>query len=92
MSKVDRSPGHLKKTVKVSSHRSADTPAAPQPAMADTDQHNTGRALLKELRQSGFIGMWKDRKDIDDSSSFARRLRDGIDVRADREDREESVS
>jgi len=32
----------------------------------------TARALL----QSGLVGMWKDRKDIEDSSKFARELRE----------------
>jgi hypothetical protein len=72
--------------------RSAGTPPTPQAVITTTLQPNTGRALLSELRESGFIGMWKDRKDIGDSSEFARRLREGIDDRADREDREESIS
>jgi hypothetical protein len=72
--------------------RGASTPPTPQAVITTTLQPNTGRALLSELRESGFIGMWKDRKDIGDSSAFARRLREGVDVRADREDREESVS
>lgn len=28
------------------------------------------------LRHSGLIGLWKDRKDIEDSVSFARQLRE----------------
>ena len=34
------------------------------------------RALTaRELLQSGLVGLWADREDIDDSLSFARRLR-----------------
>jgi len=29
-----------------------------------------------QVRESGLIGMWKDRDDITDSASFARRLRE----------------
>jgi hypothetical protein len=29
-----------------------------------------------QLRQSGLIGLWKDRDDIQDSSAYARRLRE----------------
>ncbi|MDY6970135.1 MAG: hypothetical protein SVR08_15985 [Spirochaetota bacterium] len=35
-------------------------------------KHGTARELLK----SGIVGMWKDRKDITDSSTFARILRE----------------
>ena len=31
---------------------------------------------VRELRESGLIGMWKDRDDITDGASFARRLRE----------------
>jgi len=36
----------------------------------------TGKELLAALRASGLVGMWKDRKDIGDSSEFARKLRE----------------
>ncbi|MGB9755020.1 hypothetical protein [Roseiflexus castenholzii] len=29
-----------------------------------------------QLRRSGLIGLWKDRTDIEDSSAYARRLRE----------------
>lgn len=39
--------------------------------------------MLDELRTTGFIGMWKDRKDIRDSTEFVQRLREQIQTRAD---------
>jgi hypothetical protein len=30
---------------------------------------------VRRLRQSGLIGLWKDREDIQDSAAFARELR-----------------
>lgn len=30
---------------------------------------------VRRLRQSGLIGLWKDREDIQDSAAFARQLR-----------------
>lgn len=38
-----------------------------------------------ELLSSPFVGMWADRKDINDSSVFARELRDKAENREDRE-------
>jgi hypothetical protein len=35
----------------------------------------TGRELLQALRANGLVGIWKDRDDIEDSSTFARKLR-----------------
>jgi hypothetical protein len=40
--------------------------------------------MLAELRATGFIGMWKDRKDIEDSAAFVQQLREQIQLRADR--------
>jgi len=34
------------------------------------------RLTVHQLRQSGLIGMWKDRDDIQDSATYARRLRE----------------
>ena len=34
-----------------------------------------GPASLGDLAKSEFFGMWADRKDIDDSAEYARRLR-----------------
>ena len=53
----------------------------PQQETAKPDKPLT----VGELRESGLIGMWKDRDDIADGASFARRLRD-------RAQRRESVS
>jgi hypothetical protein len=41
----------------------------------EREKPTTARALLKALRESGLIGMWKNRTDIKDSVKFARRLR-----------------
>jgi hypothetical protein len=41
-------------------------------------------AMLDELRATGFIGMWKDREDIQDSTDFVQHLREQIQRRADR--------
>ncbi len=30
----------------------------------------------RDLLESGLVGMWKDRQDIEDSSAYARRLRE----------------
>ena len=41
--------------------------------------HQTGprkRLTVGQLRRSGLIGLWKDRIDIEDSSVYARRLRE----------------
>ena len=42
-----------------------------------------GSAMLAELQATGFIGMWKSREDIQDSTEFVQRLREQIQVRAD---------
>jgi hypothetical protein len=34
------------------------------------------RLTVQQLRQSGLIGLWKDRDDIGDSSAYARQLRE----------------
>lgn len=34
------------------------------------------RLTVRQFRQSGLIGMWKDRDDIGDSASYARSLRE----------------
>ena len=38
---------------------------------------------VRQLRQSGLIGMWKDRDDIRDSAAYARRLREQAQQRGD---------
>jgi hypothetical protein len=49
-----------------------------------TPHESIGSQMLAELRATGFVGMWKDRKDIRDSSTFARQLRQRVQTRADR--------
>jgi hypothetical protein len=41
------------------------------------------RLTVRQLRQSGLIGMWKDRDDIRDSAAYARRLREQAQRRGD---------
>ncbi len=41
----------------------------------DNQKPATAKALIKLLRETGLIGMWKDRTDIHDSLEFARQLR-----------------
>jgi hypothetical protein len=40
--------------------------------------------MLEELQATGFIGMWKDREEVQDSTAFVQQLRERIQVRADR--------
>ncbi len=42
------------------------------PQVPEQPEHSTARHLL----QSGLVGIWQDRNDIEDSAAFARRLRD----------------
>jgi len=41
------------------------------------------RLTVRQLRQSGLIGLWKDRDDIEDSTVYARRLREQAQRRGD---------
>ena len=41
------------------------------------------RLTVGRLRQSGLIGMWEDRSDMDDSSAYARQLREQAQRRGD---------
>ena len=41
------------------------------------------RLTVRQLRQSGLIGLWKDRDDIEDSTVYARRLREQAQQRGD---------
>ena len=41
------------------------------------------RLTVRPLRQSGLIGHWKDRKDIGDSTIYARQLREKAQQRGD---------
>jgi hypothetical protein len=38
---------------------------------------------VRQLRQSGLIGLWKERDDIQDSAAYARRLREQAQKRGD---------
>ncbi len=42
------------------------------------------RLTVRQLRQSGLIGLWKDREDIQDSTTYARQLREQAQRRGDR--------
>ena len=44
----------------------------PQPMRTTPRSHLT----VRQLRESGLIGLWKDRYDIRDSAAYARRLRE----------------
>ena len=41
------------------------------------------RLNVRQLRQSGLIGLWKDRDDIQDSKTYARQLREQAQKRGD---------
>jgi hypothetical protein len=41
------------------------------------------RLTVRQLEQSGIIGLWKDRTDIKDSSVYARQLREQTQKRGD---------
>ncbi len=43
-----------------------------EPSTMQRDSYLTARQLL----HSGLIGLWKDRKDIEDSAAYARQLRE----------------
>lgn len=51
----------------------------PQPS----ETRPRSRLTVRQLRQSGLIGMWKDRDDIQDSATYARRLRERAQKRED---------
>ena len=42
-----------------------------------------GRLTVRQLRESGLIGLWKDRTDIEDGSVYARQLREQAQKRGD---------
>lgn len=43
-----------------------------------------GHLTVRDLQQSGIVGLWKDRTDIEDSSVYARQLREQAQKRGDR--------
>lgn len=51
----------------------------PQPMRTVPRLHLT----VRQLRESGLIGLWKDRYDIRDSAAYARRLREQAQKRGD---------
>ena len=51
----------------------------PQPLRTTPRSHLT----VRQLRQSGLIGLWKDRYDIRDSAAYARDLREQAQKRGD---------
>ena len=51
----------------------------PQPTMTIPRSHLT----VRQLRESGLIGLWKDRYDIRDSTAYARSLREQAQKRGD---------
>jgi len=44
-------------------------------------ENASGELTVGDLRQSGLLGMWKDREDIEDSSLYARQLREAAQTR-----------
>jgi hypothetical protein len=51
----------------------------PQPLKTTPRSHLS----VRQLRQSGLIGLWKDRYDIRNSAAYARRLREQAQKRGD---------
>lgn len=44
--------------------------------LSQTFTYDRPPLTVRDFRQSGLIGMWEDRDDIEDSSVYARRLRE----------------
>jgi hypothetical protein len=53
-----------------------DVSEEPQVDPSDEEKPQTAQELFRIICRSGLVGMWKDRKDITDSSEFARKLRE----------------
>jgi len=51
----------------------------PQPMRSTSRSHLT----VRQLRQSGLIGLWKDRYDIRNNAAYARQLREQAQKRGD---------
>jgi hypothetical protein len=49
-------------------------------------QPEKAEMTARDLLESGLVGVWADREDIDDSVAFARRLRRQAETRQDRGD------
>ncbi len=43
----------------------------------------SSRLTVRQLRESGLIGLWQDRNDIQDSADYARQLREEAQKRGD---------
>ncbi|MEA3351129.1 MAG: hypothetical protein U9Q82_10945 [Chloroflexota bacterium] len=52
---------------------------SPQPSRMRPHSHLS----VRELRNSGLIGLWKDRDDIQDNIAYARRIREQAQNRGD---------
>ena len=52
-----------------------DVPTGPAEIVVVVSSHAATPHTLKDLAQSPFFGMWRNRDDIGDSTEFARRLR-----------------
>ena len=50
------------------------------------ERTDRGEMTARDLLESGLVGMWADRNDIDDSLAFARRLRREAERRRDYSD------
>lgn len=46
------------------------------PQLVKTLPRSRPRLTVRQFRESGLIGLWKDRDDIQDSSVYARQLRE----------------
>jgi len=53
------------------------------PGVIVVQPKNGGRGTVGELRKLGFVGLWKHRTDITDSSEYARELRRRAEGRED---------
>jgi len=49
----------------------------------EVETASRGRLTVGEFRESGLIGLWKDRTDIEDSAVYARELREQAQRRGD---------
>lgn len=51
--------------------------------MADNGQTQGGQLTVGQLRESGLIGLWADREDIEDSTTYSQTLREQAQQRED---------
>jgi hypothetical protein len=57
------------------------TPAGDAAQVPAQEKPATGKALLDALQAEGILGLWRDRRDIADSSSYGRELRVAAETR-----------